>query len=258
MNIHPTSIVHPNAKIAEDVEIGPYTIVEEDVFIDEGTKIGAHCTLKNGTRIGKRCRIYAGVVIGELPQVKEQKSCTSFVYVGDENIIREYVTIHRSMYEGGATIIGNENFIMAGVHIAHDCKIGNKITITNYAGLTGHVTVEDGAFISGLVAIHQFVRIGAFSMIGGSSKVVQDVPPYLVVDGHPARVYGVNVTGLRRAGFSPQARALIKSAYRILYREGLNTKQALEKIRNELSQDSVIKHFLEFIEDSKRGICRGR
>jgi UDP-N-acetylglucosamine acyltransferase len=178
--------------------------------------------------------------------------------VGDENIIREYVTIHKSMYEGEATVIGKGNFIMAGVHIAHDCKIGDNVTITNYAGLTGHVMVEDGAFISGLVAIHQFVRIGAFSMVGGGSKVVQDVPPYLVVDGHPARVYGVNVTGLKRAGFDIESRTLIKRAYHILYKEGLNTRQAIEQIKRRLPQNGVVKHLVEFVENSKRGICRGR
>lgn len=255
MNIHKTAIVNKDAQIGLGVEIGPYSIIEDDVVIGDNTKIGPFCVIKNGTRIGKNCRIDIGVVIGNDPQISGWKPAKSYVVIGDNNIIREYVTIHRSSYENEKTQIGNNNFIMANSHIAHDCKIGNNVVITNFAGLTGHVEVEDRATISGLVAIHQFVKIGRLSMVGGGAKVTQDVPPYFIADGHPASCVGVNVVGLQRAGMSSKMRQDIKNAFRLLYRSHLNVSQALIRIKEEIPSSEEIEHLLAFIKASKRGIC---
>jgi UDP-N-acetylglucosamine acyltransferase len=253
-NIHPTAIVAKGAEI-EGAEIGPYAIIGENVRIKKGTKIGPHCVIIGWTEIGKDCDIKAGVVIGEEPQIRGAKPAKSYVMIGDGNAIREYTTIHRSSKEEEVTRIGNNNFIMAGVHIAHDCIIGDNVTITNYAGLTGHIYVEDCVVISGLVAIHQFVRIGRLAMIGGGSKVVQDVPPYIMVDGHPAEAVGLNSVGLARNGIPSKVRSEIKKAYRLLYRSHLNVSQALKRIEEEIPKSAEIVHFVEFIKASERGIC---
>ncbi|MDI6703981.1 MAG: acyl-ACP--UDP-N-acetylglucosamine O-acyltransferase [bacterium] len=256
MNIHKTAIINPKAELADDVEVGAYVIIEENVKIGKGTKIGAHTYITGWTEIGENCQIHMGVILGNEPQVAGYKGERSYVLIGDNNIIREYVTIHRAMEEDGVTKIGNDNFIMANVHIAHNCIIGNNVTITNFAGLTGHIEVEDDAVISGLVAIHQFVKIGRLSMIGGASKVTQDVPPYILVDGHPARAYGLNLVGLKRIGISDSIRSDLQKAYRLLYRSSLNITDALKKIEEELPPSDEVKHLVEFIRNSKRGICR--
>ncbi|MEW6481449.1 MAG: acyl-ACP--UDP-N-acetylglucosamine O-acyltransferase [bacterium] len=249
------AIVHKDAQIGAKVEIGPFSIIEEDVIIQDGTKIGAYVVIKKGTRIGKNCYIDIGAVIGNDPQIAGWKNVKSYCFIGDNNIIREYATIHRSSYEGESTQIGNNNFIMANSHIAHDCKIGNNVVVTNFAGLTGHVEVEDKVIISGFVAIHQFVRIGCLSMIGGSSKVTQDVPPYFIADGHPASCIGINSIGLQRNGIPSKMRQDIKNAFRLLYRSHLNISQALIKIKDEIPPSPEIAHLVEFIKSSKRGIC---
>lgn len=249
------AIVKSNAKIGRNVEISPYAIIEDDVTIGEKTKIGPYVVIKKGTTIGKHCKIDIGVVIGNDPQIIGWKDVKSYVVIGDNNIIREYATIHRSSFENKMTQIGDNNFIMANVHIAHDCKIGDNVTITNFTGLTGHVEVEDRAVISGLVAIHQFVRVGRLSMIGGGAKVTQDVPPYFMADGHPASCVGINTVGLQRAGISSKIRQDIKNAFRLLYRSHLNVSQALLKIEEEISSSPEIEHLIAFIKNSKRGIC---
>jgi len=258
MKIHPTAIVHPKANIGDDVEIGPFSIIGENIIINRGTKIGAHVTLNGWTTIGKNCVIHMGCVIGHEPQIKNYEEKESYVIIGDNNIIREYVTIHRGWKEKEKTIIGNDNYIMANAHIAHNCEVGSGVIITNYAALTGHVVVEDKAVISGFVGIHQFCRIGTYAMVGGFLKIVQDVPPYMLVDGTPAIVYGINAVGLRRAGFAKEIRTNLKTAYKILYRSGLNTSQALEKIEKELPTSQEITYLINFIKESKRGICGGR
>ncbi|HAW50089.1 TPA: acyl-[acyl-carrier-protein]--UDP-N-acetylglucosamine O-acyltransferase [bacterium] len=252
--IHGTAIVSKNAQIGNGVEIGPYSIIEDDVVIGDGTKIGPYVVIKNA-RIGKNCNIYLGAVIGEDPQVSGWKNVSSCVVIGDNNTVREYVTVHRSFQEGKETRIGNNNFIMANAHIAHDCIIGDGVVITNFAGLTGHVVVEDRAVISGFVAIHQFVRIGRLSILGGASKVVQDVPPYFIADGHPASCVGINSIGLQRAGISTKIRQDIKNAYRLLYRSHLNTTQALIRIKEKIPASFEINHLVDFIKNSQRGIC---
>ncbi|MDI6751477.1 MAG: acyl-ACP--UDP-N-acetylglucosamine O-acyltransferase [bacterium] len=253
--IHETAIVSPEAKISEDVQIGAYAIIEKDVEIGQDTKIGAFSLCLNGTRIGRDCKIYNNVTIGGEPQIKGWKPVQSYVVIGDRNVIREYVTIHRSSIEGSITVIGDDNFIMATTHIAHNCQIGSGVIMTNYATLAGHVIVEDRAVISGLAAIHQFVRIGRLAMVGGGSKVTQDVPPYITVDGHPAAAVSLNTVGLQRSGISSKVRQDLKSAYRFLYRSHLNITQALAKIEEEIPSSPEITHLLEFIKSSQRGIC---
>ncbi|ACL70504.1 acyl-(acyl-carrier-protein)--UDP-N-acetylglucosamine O-acyltransferase [Halothermothrix orenii H 168] len=255
--IHETAIVHPGAKIGKNVEIGPYSIIGENVEIGEGTKIGPHVVVEGWTTIGKNNQIFHGASIGLEPQDMKFKGEKSYLFIGDNNIIRENVTIHRGTEEGGGeTRIGNNNLIMAYCHVAHDCQLGNHIIMSNATNLAGHVIIEDYVVMSGLTGVHQFVRVGKMAMVGAHSKVVKDVPPYILVDGHPARVNGINVVGLRRNGVDPDLRQEIKRAYKILYRSNLNTSQAIEKMDQELDASEEIEHFLRFLRNAQRGICR--
>ncbi|MCD6473053.1 acyl-ACP--UDP-N-acetylglucosamine O-acyltransferase [Candidatus Aerophobetes bacterium] len=254
--IHPTAIIDPKAELDENVEVGPYSIIEKNVKISKGTKVGPQVLLKEWITIGKDCTIGKGVIIGTLPQDVNFNGKKSFVKIGDRNLIREYVTIHRGTKEESITQIGNDNFLMAYVHVAHNCKIEDKVIIANVGNLAGYVTVEKNAMIGGLVGVHQYVRIGAYSIIGGCSKVTKDVPPYVRADGHPSIVKGLNSVGLRRAHFSPETRSILKKAYKILFKSGLNTTQALKKIDDGLELIPEIKHLCEFIKNSQRGICK--
>ncbi|MCM8778805.1 MAG: acyl-ACP--UDP-N-acetylglucosamine O-acyltransferase [Candidatus Omnitrophica bacterium] len=254
--IHPTAIVDQRAKLAETVDVGPYTFIGPDVSIDEGTIIGANCVIDGSTKIGKNCRIFTGAVVGSIPQDLKFKGEKTFLEIGDHNIIREYVTINLGTKATGKTIIGNHNLIMAYSHIAHDCRLGNGIIIANVGTLAGHVTVEDKAVIGGMVAIHQFVRVGTLAIIGGCSKVIQDIPPYSTCDGHPARFYGLNVVGLRRAGIRLEVRNALKTATKILFQSGLSLSHALEEIEKKVPLYAEIKHLIDFIKNSRRGVCR--
>ncbi|MEW6089147.1 MAG: acyl-ACP--UDP-N-acetylglucosamine O-acyltransferase [bacterium] len=257
MKIHQTAIIDKKAKLGKNVDIGPYVIIKENVEIGDNTVIDAHVYIEGKAKIGRNCHIYAGAVIGTAPQDVSYKGDQSSVIIGNDNIIREYVTIHRSKHKDGITSIGDENFFMGSVHIAHDCKIGNKVVIVNYSAATGHVTIEDKAFISGMVGIHQFVRIGAMAMIGGMSKVTQDIPPYVMVDGHPAKPYGLNKVGLVRNKISQNVRAELKKAYKILYGQNTAIDKSIDIIKKELDLSlPEIKHFVDFVESSKRGICK--
>jgi UDP-N-acetylglucosamine acyltransferase len=254
--IHRTAIVESDAKFADGVVIGPYCIVGKGVKIGKNTRLSSHVFIEE-TEIGRDCIIYPFTSIGLPPQDVKYKGEKTKVKIGDRNIIREYITIHRASIGGDyVTEIGNDNFLMAYVHIAHDCKIGNFIIMANAATLAGHVIVEDYAVIGGLVAVHQFTRIGAHSMIGGFSGVGQDIPPYTTASGSRAKLYGLNTTGLRRRGFDESTINDLKQAYRILFRSKLTLKEAIDKIRNEINQSKEIKHLLQFIEKNKRGICR--
>lgn len=255
-NIHPTAIVNPCAKLAKNVEIGPYSIIGPNVSIDEGTIIGTNCVIDGNTTIGKNCRIFTGAVIGSIPQDLKFKGEETFLEIGDNNIIREYVTINLGTKATGKTVIGNNNLIMAYSHIAHDCRIGNEVIIANVGTLAGHVTIEDKAVIGGMVAIHQFVRVGTLSIIGGCSKVIQDIPPYSTCDGHPAKFYGLNVTGLRRAGIKLEVRNALKIALKILFKSQLSISSALEEIEKRFSSYKEIKYLINFVKNSQRGVCR--
>ncbi|MFA4984720.1 MAG: acyl-ACP--UDP-N-acetylglucosamine O-acyltransferase [Candidatus Omnitrophota bacterium] len=260
MKIHPTALVSKKARLADDVEVGPYTIIGDDVSLGGGTVIGAHCFLDGNTAVGKGCRIFTGAVIGSQPQDLKFKGEKSFLAIGDNNIIREYCTFNPGTGEGGRTIIGDNNLFMAYCHIAHDCRVGNYCTIANNGTLAGHVTIEDRAVVGGLVAIHQFVRMGTISIIGGCSKVVQDIPPYSTCDGHPASVYGLNLVGLRRNNISRESMHQLKLAFKTLLNSGLSRNHALDKIKDEIANpSSELLHLLDFAKNSERGLspsCR--
>ncbi len=256
-NDNASAVVHPNAKIADDVEIGPYAVIGEHVEIDSGTEIGAHAVIKGWTKLGKNNRIFNGASIGQEPQDLKFDGEKSYLEIGDNNTIREFATIHRGTQEGGGiTKIGDNNLIMAYCHVAHDCQLGDDIIMSNSVNLAGHVHVEDGAVIGGLTGVHQFVRIGKMVMVGAASKIVKDVPPYMLVDGNPINVRGINSVGLRRNDIKPKLRRKIKKAYKILYRSDLNVSQAIEKMDQELDSSPMIEHLLRFLRNAQRGICK--
>ena len=256
--IHETAVIYPGARLGRDVEVGPYSVIGENVFIGDGTKIGSHVVIEGWTTIGKDCQIHHGACVGNAPQDLKFKGEKTFVYIGDNTIIREFVTINRATGEGEETRIGSNCLLMGTVHIAHNCVIGNNVVISNHAGLAGHVTVEDRAIISGLSGVHQFVKIGRNAMVGGASKVVQDVPPFVIADGRPARVCGLNSVGIARARLSEDVRRHLKRAYRILFRSGLKLSEAITTMEQELDSSEPVDHLLRFLRNVNRGICRSR
>lgn len=255
-SIHPTAIVHPDAELGAGVEVGPYSIIEGTVRIGDRTKIDARISIKGHTTIGADNEIFTGAVIGSITQDKKYKGGISYLKIGDRNKIREYVTINPGTEEGTETVIGNDNLIMAYAHIAHDCILGNYITLANNGTLAGHVVIEDRAIIGGFGAVHQFVRIGYLAIVGGCSKVVQDIPPYIMVDGHPAKAYGLNSVGLERASVPLKERSNLKKAFKILFRSQLIVKNAVKQIEKELPKTQAIITLLEFLKKSERGICK--
>src|ERR671916_360645 len=212
MEIHPTAVVSPRAELARDVRVGPYAVVEDEVVVGEGCEIGAHAVVKKFTTLGARNRVYEHATLGGEPQDVKFRGEKSALIIGDDNLIREYVTIHRASGEGGETRVGSRNFLMVGVHVAHNCEVGDDNIFANGAALAGYITVEDHVFLSNNVGCHQFVRIGRHSMVGGKSKIVQDVLPFFTTDGNPPRVRGLNSIGLRRAGVTVEARRALKMA----------------------------------------------
>jgi len=256
VKIHPTAVVSKKAKLAGDIEVGPYTIVGDNVSIAASTKVGAHCLIDGNTTIGKGCAIFTGAVIGSQPQDLKYKNEESFLEIGDNNIIREFSTFNTGTGESARTIVGNDNLFMAYSHVAHDCRVGNSCVIANNGTLAGHVTVEDKVVIGGLVAIHQFTRIGRLSIIGGCSKVVQDIPPYSTCDGHPARVYGLNLLGLRRNKIPPASIKQLDRAFKILFNSDLSKKHALENVIKEAALTEEVSYLLDFIRGSQRGVVR--
>ena len=256
--IHETAVIYPGARLGRDVEVGPYSVIGENVFIGDGVKIGSHAVIEGWTTIGKDCQIHHGACIGNEPQDLKFKGEKTFVYIGDNTIIREFVTINRATGEGEETRVGSNCLLMGTVHIAHNCVLGNNVVISNHAGLAGHVTVEDRAIISGLTGVHQFVKIGRNAMVGGASKVVQDVPPFVIADGRPARVCGLNSVGIARAGLSEDVRHNLKRAYRILFRSGLKLSEAITTMEQELDSSEPVDHLLRFLRNVNRGICRSR
>ena len=254
--IHKTAIVAPEAQIPGDVEIGPWTVIGPKVKIGSGVKIGNSCLIDGSTVIGAGCQIFNGAVIGSVPQDLKYKGEDTKLIIGENNIIREYTTINLGTVEKGLTQVGSNNLIMAYSHIAHDCVVGDNCVLANCATLAGHVTIEDRAVIGGLVAIHQFTRVGKMSIIGGCSKVVQDIPPFSTCDGHPAKVYGLNLVGLRRAQISSKIISDLKIAFKILFFLGLNKTSAVEKARQDIPQSPEAAYLLDFIKSSSRGVAR--
>ncbi len=255
--IHSTAIIDPKAHIDEDVYVGPYCIVGAGARIKKGTRLISNVIIDSDTEIGENCQIYPFASIGLPPQDLKYKGEKTGVKIGNNNIIREYLTIHRASVGGdGITEIGNNNFLMAYVHIAHDCKIGSNVIMANLATLAGHVVVEDHAYIGGLVVVHQFTRIGGYCMVGGFSGVGQDIPPYTMASGPRAKLFGLNSVGLKRQGFSDSTINELKKAYKILFREKHTLKEAIKKLQKDFPQSKEIKYLIEFIEKNKRGICR--
>jgi UDP-N-acetylglucosamine acyltransferase len=253
--IHPTAVVDPKAELGARVSVAPYTIIGPDVRIGEGSEIGAHVVLEGRLSIGARCRIGHGAILGGVPQdFKYREGVPVGVRIGDDTAIREYATIHRATREGEDTRVGAHCLIMASSHIAHDCVVGDHVIVINYAGLTGHVVVEDYATVGGLSGIHPSARIGAFAYIGGCSKVLQDVPPFVMVDGSPATARTVNVVGMRRAGIDAAARRQVKTAFRVLYRSRLAPRSAVARIKAELGDHPLVARLVTFIESSRLGI----
>lgn len=253
--IHPTAIIHPDAELGVGVEVGPYSIIEGTVKIGDRTKIGERVSIKGHTTIGADNEVFTGAVIGSITQDKKFKGGISYLKIGDRNKIREYVTMNPGTDEGTETVVGNDNLIMAYAHVAHDCVLGNHITLANNGTLAGHVLIDDRAIIGGFGAVHQFVRIGYLAIIGGCSKVVQDIPPYMMVDGHPAKAIGLNSVGLERANVSSDEKMILKRAYKILFRSELPPKSALKKIEEELQKTESINRLIDFLRKSERGIC---
>ena len=257
-NIHNTAIVHPNAKLGKDVVIGPGAVIGENVEIGDGTQIGANVVIGGWTTIGKRCEIYPGASIGLEPQDLKFKGEKSYCYVGDETVIREFVTISRATGEGEETRVGNNCLLQACTHVAHNCIVGNNVIMSNCAGLAGHAIVEDRVVIGGLAGVHQFVKIGRNAMVGGMAKVVQDIPPYVIADGQPARVIGLNSVGLSRAGISEEVRRSLKQAFCIIYRSGFSLSRAIEEMEMQLDSSVEIENLLRFLRNADRGIMRTR
>lgn len=254
--IHPTAIVHPDAELGKGVEIGPFSIIAGTVKIGDGTKVGARVTIEGNTTIGKDNEFFTGAVIGSMTQDKKFDGGTSFLTIGDGNKIREYVTINPGTKDGTQTLIGNFNLLMAYSHVAHDCVIGNHAVLANQGTLAGHVIVEDRAIIGGLSAVHQFTRIGTLSIIGGCSKVVQDVPPFMMVDGHPARAFGINSVGMDRAEVPKDEKTSMKKAYRLVFKSKLTLKKAMQQLEADLPPSPCLETLLQFLKNSERGICR--
>jgi UDP-N-acetylglucosamine acyltransferase len=255
--IHPTAIIDPKAELDDNVEVGPYAVIGEHVAIGRGTTIGAHAVIDGWTRIGIENRIFPMASVGGVPQDLKYKGEKTWLKIGDRNIIREFTTLQPGTITGiGETVIGNDNLFMAYCHVAHDCLIGNRVIMANGSTLAGHVLVEDFAILGGLSAIHQFVRIGESAMLSGGSMVGRDVAPYTIAAGDRARMRGLNQVGLRRRGFPDECISILKKAFKILVFSRLKVADALARMRNELPDIPQLRHFVEFIENSERGICR--
>jgi UDP-N-acetylglucosamine acyltransferase len=255
MTIHPTAVIDSKAEIESDVEIGPYVVIDGPVKIKRGTRVMAHACLTGSTEIGADNQIHPGAVLGDAPQDKGYKGEETYLKIGDHNIFREYVQVHRGTAAGSSTTIGSHNFLMATSHVGHNCKLGDQIVLANGALLGGYVEVGNGVFISGNCVVHQFVRIGDYALMRGLSGTSRDVPPYAIIDWQHT-VRGVNVVGLKRAGFDEKRIRQIKEAFRVLFRKGRNLSLAIKEIEEGRANQDVLA-LLEFIKSSKRGVCCG-
>ena len=256
VEIHETAIVHSGARLGKNVSVGPYTIIGEHVEMGDECVVGSCVRIEGRTTFGKNNRIFHGASIGSIPQDLKYRGADSFLKIGDGNVFREYVTVNVATGEGESTVIGNGNLLMAYVHVAHNCVVGDSVILANSVNLAGHVVVQDYAIIGGVVPVHQFVTVGSHSFIGGGSRIPKDIPPFVKVAGNPPRIGGINSVGLRRRGFTVEQILQIKAAYRLLYRSDLNVAQAVERIESELPDTPEIRMLIEFIHNSRRGICK--
>ena len=253
--IHPTAIIHPGAMIDVDVEIGPYCVVGEHVKLGAGTQLQSHALVEGRTTIGKNCNLYPFACIGMKTQdLKWRPEYQTFAEIGDGTVLREFSTLNTGTKDGEVTTVGAGCLIMAYCHVAHGCVIGNRVIMSNSVQLGGEVTVEDDAIVGGLTGVHQFCRIGSMAMVGAGVKIRQDCPPYMIVDGTPPQVIGLNVVGMKRHGVPAEARTILKEAYKFMYREGLNRSQAMDRINYELNDCQEIKHLISFVKASERGV----
>jgi len=253
MPIHSTAVIDSKVKMGRNNDIGPYVVIEGDVIIGDNNWIGPGTIITGWTSIGNNNQIHGHVYIGNLPQDLAFEGGKTFVRIGDNNVIREFTTIHRGTKDQSTTVIGNNNYLMVGSHVAHNCTIGNNVIMVNCASLGGYVEVHDHAFVGGFVIVHQFTRIGGYSICGILTKVTKDVPPFMMVEGNPATVRGLNLVGLKRKGFDSQRRAILSRAYKILYRKGYSIPHALVELKK-LGNNQDINYLIDFIQQSKRGI----
>jgi UDP-N-acetylglucosamine acyltransferase len=257
VKIHPTAIVHPKAELAEGVEIGPYSVIGEQVKIGRDTRIASHVLIEGWTTIGERNHIYSFSSIGTPPQDIGYRNEETYLVIGNDNVIRECATINRATTkQDRKTEIGDRNFLMAYSHVAHDCKLGNNIIMANSVALGGHIVIEDYAILGGIVAVHQFVRIGCYAIVGGQTGVAMDIPPYVSASGNRAKLYGLNLVGLKRRGFSEDTISTLKKAYKTIFRSGLTLEDALRNVQEEFSHSKEVTHLVGFIHNSTRGITR--
>ena len=255
--IHPSAIVHPRAKLAAGVSVGPYSIIGEHVEIGEGTTVGPHVVIDGRTRVGKNNRIFAHSALGGEPQDKKYAGEATGLEIGDDNTIREFCTFNcGTSQDAGVTRIGSDNWLMAYVHVAHDCQVGSHTIFANAASIAGHVHVGDYAILGGFTGVHQFVRIGAHSITAGATLLLQDLPPYVMAAGNAAKPFGINAEGLKRRGFTEEQIADIKRAYKSLYRSGLTLEEAKKSIAAQAAAEPSLKILVEFLERSTRGIVR--
>jgi UDP-N-acetylglucosamine acyltransferase len=254
--IHPTAVIDPGAEIGAGCEIGPYCVVGAGVVLGDGCWLQHHVSLTGSSSLGKGNRLFAFCSLGQQSQDLKYAAEPTYLEVGDENTFREFVTVNRGTAPGAFTRIGSRGNFLAYCHIAHDCTVGDDVIFSNNGTLAGHVTVEDHVVLGGLTAVHQFCRLGRHAMTGGCSKIVQDVPPYMIADGNPARVRGINKVGMERQGHGPETLRTMKEAYRFLYRSDLNVAQSVERMRSELPDIPEIEHLIAFVTQSARGIIK--
>jgi len=252
VKIHPTAIVDPGAELGADVEIGAYTIVDGDVVLGDRVRVGPHVRITGHTTLGDDCEVFTGAVLGEPPQDHKYHNELSYLTVGKRNVIREFVTMHLAVGEGNATMIGDDSMFMAYAHVGHNCLIGSNVTACNYVGLSGGCRIDDRVILSGMSGLHQFVHIGRMAMIGGYCKVNNDIPPFVLVDGPPMKIYGLNSVGLRRAGFSAELRTSLKQAFRLLCLENGSLIDAVARIRADHPDQPELEEFIRFMERSGR------
>ncbi len=259
MEVHPTAVVHPGARLGPGVAVGPYAVIGADVVVGPGTRIGPHVVIEDGVRIGADNEISSGATLGTTPQDRHFQGERSYLVIGDRNRIREYVNISRATGEDAATVVGDECLIMCSAHIGHNCRLGDRVIVVNGVQMAGHVQVGDGAYIGGMTGIHQFVHIGRLAMIGGFSLLRQDCPPFMLAEGRPARCRGLNRVGLQRQGIGSADRAVLRRAFRILYQSALGMSQALERLQAELGGHPLVGELIAFLVAARqrpRGVVR--
>jgi UDP-N-acetylglucosamine acyltransferase len=254
--IHPTAVIHPGANLGADCEIGPYCVIGEHVVLGDRCKLHSHVVIDGHTQLGTDNEVFPFASLGLKSQDLKWQAGVNRTIIGDRNVFREGVTVHSATKETEVTRIGDDNLFLIHSHVAHDCHLGSHIIVSAYAGIAGHVHVEDHAILSAYAGVHQFCRVGCYTILGGAAKVTQDAPPYMLVDGSPAETKTINKIGLERHGFPPETIATLRQAYKIIFREGLAIGNALARIENELPPLPEIRHLVEFIRASKRGVCR--